>query len=65
MVAWGVANGENISFNASTGDLVLNANRISLFKNDESRKVAIISIIAIALGISVTFFFVLKKKQEN
>lgn len=66
MVAWGAANGETVSFNTSTGDLVLSTNRISLFKNNESKMATIIAIIAITLGVSTAFIFLaLKKKKEN
>ena len=66
MIAWGAANGETISFNASTGELVIssNSNIISLFANNDTNK-SMIFIIALVslLGVSFIVFFIIKKKK--
>lgn len=68
MIAWGAANGETVSFNASTGELVIssNSNIISLFANNDANKnmIFIIALVSL-LGVSFIAFFIIKKKKES
>ena len=66
IVAWGAANGEAVSFNASTGALVISSNRINVF-HDHSENIAVI-IVAItmaALSMAMMFYHFLKKKKYS
>ncbi len=64
LVAWGAANGENITFNASTGAIVVNAsNRISLFHDESYKNVILIVVLATSLAGLFTFLYFYKKKK--
>ena len=66
IVAWGAANGEAVSFNASTGALVISSNRINVF-HDHSENIAVI-IVAItmaALSMAMMLYHFLRKKKYS
>jgi len=67
MIAWGAANGENISFNSSTGAIVVGSNFNLLFvtfNNNTSTYIIIAFSLVSVVALSV-FFLYMKKKQNN
>lgn len=66
MIAWGLANGETLSFNGSTGDLILNTLKISIFNEYMGDKLTIFIIIATcSASFLLAFVFLSKKKKNN
>lgn len=66
LIAWGVANGESVSFNGSTGDLIVasNANMLSAIVEDKSALI----IVVISSFVAVTallYILVLKKRKQQ
>ena len=65
-IAWGAANGESVSFNGSTGDLIVasNANMLSAIVEDKSALI----IVVISSFVTVTallYILVLKKRKQQ
>ena len=68
MIAWGTANGETISFNASNGDLVVSSsNRIALFTGENGYKdlILVLSLVSVLVGFFLTLVFLKKKKESK
>ena len=66
MIAWGRANGEIVSFNGSTGDLILNTLKISIFNEYMGDRLATLIIFAAcSASFLLTFAFLLKKKKNK
>ena len=64
LVAWAAANGEDISFDATTGEIVVNSNRISPFIDKRSQTALIIAISTVTLSmVGFVVLFILKKKK--
>lgn len=63
-IAWGAANGETISFNTTTGDLVLNSNVINPIIIDSKNSYIVVIVSSLAL-LSLAAFIFFKKKQQQ
>ena len=66
MVAWGSVNGEAVSFNTTTGDLILNQNSLAVLVEDFNKNIPILVIIGIVFGVSFIFLiFLYTRKRKN
>lgn len=66
LIDWGVANGETVSFNGSTGDLVIASNAGILTAIVDNKNITVLVVIASFLALSsLMAFLVLKKKKQN
>lgn len=65
-IAWGSANGETISFNNSTGDLISNSLNVSIFNKGMSNNYIMLIVFAICGGALLSLLvFSLKKKKKK
>ena len=65
-IAWGSANGETISFNSSTGDLISNSLNVSIFNKGMSNNYIMLIVFTICGGSLLSLLvFSLKKKKKK
>ena len=66
MIAWGRANGEDFSFDSSTGNLIVNASKIGIFNEYTNNNLAVLIVVASSsVSFLLLFVFLIKKKKTN
>lgn len=65
LIAWGAANGETVSFDSTTGNLIVSSNKFLLPISENSNEILIITIVASVSIISFAMLVLLKKKKHS